>query len=109
MQYRPHRYPTEFPIAINTPTGQQKGQVVDVNNVGARIKGLRDMRRGDKVRVKILNMNVDAVVQWVSHACAGITFRPQITNDQVDMLRYRRDGRAGRRPSTVGFGFAEMR
>lgn len=109
MQYRQHRYPTEFPIAISTPSGPQQGQVVDVNNVGARIKGLRDLQRGDKVRVKILNMHVDAVVQWKSTDCLGITFRPQINDDQVDTLRYRRDARAGRRPSTVGFGFAEMR
>ncbi len=109
MQYRPHRYPTEFPIAIGTPTGPQQGQVIDVNNVGARVKGLHHLRRGDKVRVKIMATNVDAVVQWTSNSCVGMTFRPQITDDQVDMLRYRRDARAGRRPSAVGFGFAEMR
>lgn len=109
MQYRPHRYPTEFPVAMRTPTGPQKGKVIDVNNVGARLKGMRDLRRGDKVQVNILSMNVDAVVQWAASETIGITFRPQITDTQVDTLRFRPDGRTGRRPSSVGFGFAEMR
>ncbi|WP_341366500.1 hypothetical protein [Yoonia sp. BS5-3] len=94
---------------IQTPIGPQKAQVMDVNNVGARIKGLRGLKRGDKVGMKVLNVNIEAVVQWTGTNFSGITFRPQINDDQVDTLRFRRDARAGRRPSTVGFGFAEMR
>lgn len=109
MQYRPHRYNTQYPIEMLTPAGPQQGKVVDVNNTGARIEGLRDMRRGDKLQLKILSTRADAVVQWVAGGRVGLTFRPQITNDQVDTLRYRRDGRADGRRGTVGFGFAELR
>ncbi len=107
MQYRPHRYQTDFPIKLQTATGRQQGKVIDVNNTGARIEGLANLRRGDKVQLDILYQNADAVVQWISNGFVGITFRPQITDDQVDTLRYRRDGR--HRSGAVGFGFAELR
>jgi hypothetical protein len=107
MQFRPHRYQTQFPITLRTSTGPQRCHVTDVNTSGARIKGLRDMRRGDKLQVEILNLRADAVVQWASNGTVGITFRPQITDDQVDILRYRRDGRVSGRHRTVGY--AEMR
>ncbi len=109
MQYRPHRYNTQFPIDLRTPTGPQKAKVIDVNNTGARVEGLRDVQRGDKIQLNILSFRAEAVVQWVSGGRAGLTFRPQITDDQVDTLRYRRDGRGGARRGAVGFGFAEMR
>lgn len=109
MQYRPHRYQTEFPVYLRTPSGPQQANVIDVNNTGARLGGLTDLARGDKVYVDVLGHRVTAVVCWVSGERAGISFRPQITDDQVDTLRYRRDGRAGHRRGRVGFTFAEMR
>lgn len=109
MQYRPHRYNTQYPVDLQTPHGQQRGKVIDVNNAGARIEGLRNLRRGDKLRLNILSLQAEAVVQWVSGDRVGILFRPQITNDQVDTLRYRRDGRSDNRRGSIGFGFVEMR
>jgi len=109
MQYRPHRYNTQYPVELATATGRQQANVIDVHNAGARIEGLRDARRGDKIKVKILSCQVDAIVQWVSGSRAGLTFRPQISDDQVDTLRYRQDKRPGSHRGAVGFGFAEMR
>ncbi|MEL6681823.1 MAG: PilZ domain-containing protein [Pseudomonadota bacterium] len=109
MQYRPHRYHTQYPTKLHTPTGPQKGYVIDVNNTGARIKGLRDLRRGDKINIEILGRRAAAVVQWASNGYVGITFRPQITDDQVDTLRYRRDGRAKARFELPSHGLVEMR
>ncbi len=109
MQYRPHRYNTQYPIEMQTPAGNQKCKVIDVHNAGARIEGLRDVKRGDKVKLVILSHKVDALIQWASGDRAGLTFRPQISDDQVDTLRYRRDPRQVHRQGTVGFGFAEMR
>lgn len=109
MQYRPHRYRTQYPTKLRSPTGPQKGHVIDVNNAGARIQGLRDLRRGDKVEVEILSLRAAAVVQWASNGYVGITFRPQITDDQVDTLRYRRDGRAYGRFGMPAHGLVEMR
>lgn len=107
MQYRPHRYQTEFPIKLRSPTGPQQGRLIDVNNTGARIKGLHNLQRGDKVQLDILYQKAEAIVQWISNGFVGITFRPQITDDQVDTLRYRRDGR--QRNNAAGHGFIEMR
>ncbi len=108
MQYRPHRYNTQYPVEIRSTAGSQKGQVVDVHNQGARVQGVTDLRRGDKVQMSFLNHCVEGVVLWSTGGRFGMTFRPAISDDQVDTLRYRTDGRPGRR-TTVGFGFAEMR
>lgn len=109
MKYRPHRYNTQYPVEVRTPAGQQKAKVLDVNNTGARLEGLSDVQRGNKVQLNILSLRVDAIVQWVAGGRVGLTFRPQITNDQVDILRYRRDGRHDGRRGTIGFGLTEMR
>lgn len=108
MQYRSHRYPTQFPTPIRTPHGMQKGQVTDVNNAGAQIRGLSGVRRGDKLELDVLSHRICAVVQWVMTDRVGISFRPQISDHFVDTLRHRRDARTGMRGS-VGFASAEMR
>lgn len=109
MQYRPHRYQTQFPIELCTPFGRQKCQVVDVNNTGARISGPVNLQRGHKIHFNVLNNRIEALVCWVAGNRVGIKFRPHITDTQVDMLRYRRDARQGAHRGSVGFSFAEMR
>lgn len=109
MKYRPHRYNTQYPIDLSTPAGPQRAKVIDVHNGGARLEGLHDLQRGDKLQLDILSIRVDAVVQWVNGDRAGISFRPQISNDQVDTLRYRRDARNVARHNAIGFRYAEMR
>lgn len=109
MQYRPHRYPTQFPVAFQAHGAQQKCHIIDINNTGARITGAVGLRRGDKIKFEVLSSRVEAVVTWATINQAGVTFRPHISDKQVDTLRYRRDGRRGGHHSTVGFGFAEMR
>jgi len=109
MQYRPHRYPTEFPIKLRTPSGQQNCRVLDVNTSGARLTGPRNLKRGDKVQFRILSHPVEAVVRWVTGDRIGITFRPQLRDVQVDTLRYRRDGAHPNRHGISGFSYAELR
>ncbi len=109
MQYRPHRYLTEYPVELITPSGPQRVKITDVNTVGARIRGLQDLRRGQKIQFKFLSHRTEAIVRWVSGERAGLTFRPHITDLQVDMLRYRQDGRRDIEHGTVGFSYAEMR
>ena len=108
MQYRSHRYPSQFPAQFRTPLGLQKGDVTDVNHAGAQISGLKGLNRGDKVEIDVLSLRVSGVVQWINANDVGITFRPHISDHLVDTLRHRRDGRFGGRGS-VGFAFAEMR
>ncbi|EBA12882.1 PilZ domain-containing protein [Roseobacter sp. CCS2] len=108
MQYRSHRYQTEFPIQLTTPTGRQQCHVTDVNSTGARLVGPQTLQRGDKVRFKVLNYDVMGVVCWSFGDKAGITFRPHLSSMQVDMLRYRRDAAPNRPRGAVGFAFAEL-
>jgi len=107
MQYRPHRYATQYPIELIAPAGPQQVRVIDVNNSGARVMGARGLRRGDKVRLSVLSQKVEAVVCWAARDKAGIMFRPHLTDHLVDTLRYRQDKRNGWHPGQIGF--AEMR
>ena len=109
MQYRPHRYQTQFPIVVRTSTGPEQARIIDVNNEGARLTGLRRLIRGEKLALDVLSHRVDAVVTWSAHDKAGISFRPRLTDDQVDTLRHRKDSRAGHRRGSIGFSYAEMR
>lgn len=108
MQYRSHRYPSEFPAPIRTPIGVQKAEITDVNNAGAQVSGLVGVGRGDKIEIDVLSQRIAGVVQWVKASDAGVIFRPCISDHLVDTLRHRRDGRFGGRGS-VGFAFTEMR
>ena len=109
MQYRPHRYPTQFPIKLSASSGTIECQVIDVNNTGARVIGAGHLERGQKVAFRILNHPAEAVVRWVSGDRAGITFRPQLTDVQVDTLRYRRDRGNYSRHGSVGSPYPELR
>lgn len=107
MQYRAHRYKTRFPIQLTTPTGRQSCHVIDVNNTGAQILGSRTLQRGDKVRFRVLNHEVSAVVSWSNGDKAGVMFRPHLPSIQVDTLRYRRDAVGHRPRGAVGFTYAQ--
>jgi hypothetical protein len=104
MQFRPHRYRTEFPTVLNTPVGSVKAVINDVNETGALMTISSPLQRGFKIRMSFLNNHVDAVVQWSLRGKCGIAFRPHLTIAQVDMLRYKQGGHRAMRHS-----YAEMR
>ncbi|WP_439155424.1 PilZ domain-containing protein [Yoonia sp.] len=108
MQYRAHRYNTNYPVTFATPAGLQRGTIIDVNTAGARLEGLKNLSCGQKVTFLVLSQQVNAIVQWVVNGRVGIIFMPRISSHQVDILRYRRDGRSSAGHSTVGFQFREM-
>lgn len=109
MQYRPHRYPTEFPIDVRTPVGAQRAKVIDVNATGAALRGVEGVERGHKLAINLLSRNVEGIVRWVAGDRCGVVFRPQISDDQLDTLRYRRDARNVFRPGSIGYRNMEMR
>jgi hypothetical protein len=108
MQYRQHRYPTFYPVNVRAPRGAQRGEVIDVNHSGARLKGLTGVNRGDKIRLDILSRHVDAVVLWATGELVGVMFRPKLSDHQMDTLRQRCTRRITPERSSVGFRFAEM-
>jgi hypothetical protein len=109
MQYRAHRYPTQFPIKLSSLSGQVDCEVIDINTAGARITGAAMLARGEKVTFRILNYKAEAIVRWVSGTRAGLTFRPHLTEQQVDTLRYRRDKATYRDHRAGGMLYPEMR
>ncbi|MEO1639173.1 MAG: PilZ domain-containing protein [Pseudomonadota bacterium] len=109
MQYRSHRYQTQYPVNLHTPSGVQRGSIIDVNNGGARVLGMHDLARGDKVSMTVLSHKIDAIVCWAESDRAGLTFRPRLNDHMLDTVRYRRDPRAGMNGRARAFGFPEMR
>lgn len=108
MQYRQHRYPTQYPVKVRTSRGSQQGEVIDVNQSGARLTGIAGVNRGDKIKLDILSHHVDAVVLWTARDRVGVMFRPKLSDHQIDTLRQRCNKRATPQRGQVGFTFAEM-
>jgi hypothetical protein len=109
MQYRQHRYPTQYPTHMRTPTGRQQGFFRNVNNDGAQIVGTTELRRGDKLQLDVLSHTVEAIVVRVRVDQIGIVFRPKLTDHLVDTIRQRQDGRHNGGRCSVGFTYVEMR
>lgn len=107
MQFRPHRYRTEFPTVLTTPVGKLKITVNDVNETGALVTLKEQLARGQKVEMMVLNQRITAVVQWAMRGKCGITFRPHLSIAQVDLLRYKQGGQS--KPRHRPLGYAEMR
>ena len=107
MQYRPHRYRTEFPTTMRTPFGSAKAVINDVNETGALMATSAPLARRQKIEISFLNNKVSGVVQWAAGGRCGVTFRPCLTIAQVDSLRYKQSGHRGMRHNSTGH--AEMR
>ncbi|MFT4743540.1 MAG: hypothetical protein ACI91Z_001515 [Yoonia sp.] len=107
MQYRPHRYRTEFPTTVRTPFGPAKAVINDVNETGALMETSVSLLRGHKIEILFLNNRVSGIVQWSAGGRCGVTFRPHLTTTQVDSLRYKQSGHRGIRHNSTGY--TEMR
>ena len=107
MQFRPHRYRTEFPTLLSTPIGKVKIVINDVNETGALITLNETLSRGHSVEMVVLNQRITGIVQWANRGKCGVTFRPHLSNAQVDLLRYKQGGHRGARH--MPHSYAEMR
>ena len=107
MQYRPHRYRTEFPTTMKTPFGSAKAVINDVNETGALMETTAPLVRGHNIEITFLNNQITGIVQWAADGRCGVTFRPFLTIAQVDSLRYKQSGHRGMRHSSASY--AEMR
>jgi len=107
MQFRPHRYRTEFPTLLSTPIGKVKIVINDVNETGALITLNETLSRGHRVEMVVLNQRITGIVQWAVRGKCGVTFRPHLSIAQVDLLRYKQGGHRGARHTPNRF--AEMR
>ena len=48
MQFRPHRYRTEFPTVFSTPMGNVNAVINDVNETGALVSISQPLQRGSQ-------------------------------------------------------------
>ena len=108
MKYRSHRHLTQYPVNVHTPNGPQRCEVRDVNHSGARLIGLSNLNRGEKIQLDILSHRVEAIVLWARTDQVGVVFRPHLPDRQLDTLRRLNSGRQVAQRGRVGFVFAEM-
>ena len=87
QQFRRHRYPTAFPLTVTTPLGRQKATLIDVNQGGARLEGVENVMRGDRVTLMVLNEQVPATIRWVAAHRIGVAFLMPARPALVDLLR----------------------
>ena len=87
QQFRRHRYPTAFPLQVTTPLGRQKATLIDVNQGGARLEGLANVMRGDRVTLLVLNEQVPATIRWVAAHRVGVAFLMPARTALVDLMR----------------------
>lgn len=85
--FRRHRYPTNFPVSIQSARGRHTANVIDVNEMGARLAGLKGAKKGDQLTLVANAQSFDGIVRWVGADRLGLTFRPMLTALQVDTLR----------------------
>ena len=87
QQFRRHRYPTAFPLTVTTPLGRQKATLIDVNQGGARLEGVENVMRGDRITLLVLNEQVPATIRWVAAHRIGVAFLMPARTALVDLLR----------------------
>ena len=87
QQFRRHRYPTAFPLTVATPLGRQKATLIDVNQGGARLEGVENVMRGDRIILTVLNEQVPATIRWVAAHRIGVAFVMPARPALVDLMR----------------------
>lgn len=102
MQYRPHRYRSDYTVQVDAPMGQLRAAISNVNEGGAQLRDTCGLRAGDPVQFNVLQNRISGVVQWATGTSAGLAFHPQITVDQIDAIRNRIDGRRRMPPGPAG-------
>ncbi|WP_375255563.1 PilZ domain-containing protein [Yoonia sp.] len=108
MKYRSHRYLTQYPVNVHTAQGLQRCEVLDVNHSGARLVGLENLTRGDRIQLDILSHRVEAIVLWSKTNQVGVAFRPHLPDHHLDTLRRQRGNKLMPQRGRVGFVFGEV-
>ncbi|WP_394155219.1 PilZ domain-containing protein [Loktanella salsilacus] len=87
QQFRRHRYPTAFVLTVITPRGRQRATLIDVNQGGARLEGVENIMRGERITLEVLSEKVTGTVRWVTAHRIGIAFTMPARTALVDQLR----------------------
>lgn len=86
---RPYRYQTHIPIQVTSDGNNQLAHIVDINEAGACVAGLTDVRIGDAVVLHGDDSEKIATVRWATNNRAGVLFDRPIPPKQLNMMRYR--------------------
>ena len=82
MKYRPRRKATDFPILLLTETGEQRGEVLDINEHGASVRYANTaIEIGELVTVELRGRKYGARVVWAREDEVGLTFTRPLPKD----------------------------
>lgn len=88
-RFRPYRFPTDYPIKVSAREGLKHARVVNVTYKGAKLENVAGLRSGEKIYLLALTQQIPAIVKWVDGECAGLEFRPELSQMQYQMLSRR--------------------
>ena len=86
---RPYRYQTHIPVQVKRPSGPQVAYIVDINEGGACVAGLKGVAVGDAVILQGDDDDKVATVRWAANNRAGVLFDRPIPAKHLNMMRYR--------------------
>lgn len=92
MQRDSRTYQAKHQLSILTPTGLQAGKIIVVDTQTARIAGLRNVKRGDKLRLCVLDHLIEGQVNWALHGWVALSFNAAIAPVHVAALQPTRHG-----------------
>ncbi|MCF2870626.1 PilZ domain-containing protein [Octadecabacter sp. G9-8] len=87
MGYRPHRYPTMFPVDVVHGTTNQKCHLTNITPTGAGVFEVKGVNKGDVITVKSSVGNLVATVQWAEDDQCGVKFAQQLGTRQIAQIR----------------------
>lgn len=109
IKYRALRHPTDYDVKMKSGSGLQTVKLIDINSKGAQLTGSNGLASGDKIALSVMNTTIAAVVLWSGEGCAGITFRPQISQQVVDRISQCGGARMGHKGRYDSSALQEMR
>lgn len=109
QKFRSHRYPAATPVYTETKAGKNRAQILDVNEAGARLSGLKDLLPGEMVKLQLGHEQVAGYVRWCHGTLVGLSFQPRLTLSQVDGLRNTKSKRGRTRWTPGSANLSEIR
>lgn len=108
MGYRPHRYPTTYPVVLQQGEVRQNCFLINVTEGGAGLFDVTNLSPKDEVTLRCSVGNLDAIVQWIDTDQCGVVFKQRLGTRQIEQLRHAPTAYGAPRARTVQ-AFTELR
>lgn len=88
MGYRPHRYPTMFPVEVICDGRRQKCFLTNITATGAGVFEVTGLELQNIITIKSSVGNLKAVIQWSEDDQCGVKFTQKLGPRQIEQIRH---------------------